>query len=181
MRLIRPLVMAVLVLVAITLQISVAPHLAVTGVVPDVLLVLVVAVAFAEGPQYAAQLGLFAGFALDLAPPADHTIGRWALTLVIVGYLAGIVRQDAARSLLATVVATAACAFVGTSVFALSGLVLGDPGVTVSHVLAVVPLSVVYDVLLALLVVPLVRAWTARLQPQRVRNPTGQILGHRGW
>ena len=43
------------------------------------------------------MLGFAAGLLLDLAPPADHVAGRWALALVLVGYLAGRVRQDVRR------------------------------------------------------------------------------------
>lgn len=169
MQLARTLMLLVLVVVAIILQVSVFPHLAVTGVVPDVVLVLVVAVALAEGPGFAAVFGFVAGLGLDLAPPADHAIGRWALAFVIVGYLAGLVRQDAVRSLLATAVTAAACAFIGTSLFAISGIILDDPGTTVARVLGVVPLTVAYDVLLALVVVPSVRTWLGRVEPQQVR------------
>ncbi|MGH3423124.1 MAG: rod shape-determining protein MreD [Nocardioidaceae bacterium] len=169
MRVARVLLLALLLLAALTVQISVFPHLAVTGVVPDVVLVLVVVVALAEGPQFGAQFGLVAGLALDLAPPADHTLGRWALALVAVGYLAGLVRQDAGRSTVATVVTAAACAFIGTSLFAISGIVLGDPGVTVERVLGVLPLTVAYDVLLALVAARPVRAWLARVEPRQVR------------
>ncbi len=34
------------------------------------------------------------GLLLDLAPPADHVAGRWALALLLAGYVAGRVRQD---------------------------------------------------------------------------------------
>ena len=51
--------------------------------------------ALVRGPQFAAVLGFFAGLLLDLAPPADHVAGRWALALVVVGYVAGRMRQDA--------------------------------------------------------------------------------------
>ena len=39
-------------------------------------------------------VGFAAGLALDLAPPADHLAGRWALALVVVGYVAGRARRD---------------------------------------------------------------------------------------
>ena len=94
------------------------------GVVPNLALLVVVAAALVRGPDFAATLGFFAGLAIDLAPPADHVAGRWALALVVVGYLAGRVRQDAGSSAVAAVVTVAAASFIGTSVFALCGLVL---------------------------------------------------------
>ena len=56
---------------------------------PNLCLLVVVAAALTRGPQFAAVLGFGAGLALDLAPPADHIAGRWALALVVVGYVAG--------------------------------------------------------------------------------------------
>lgn len=161
---VRALALTSLVVVALTLQTSVFGHLAFQGVVPNLVLLLVVATALARGPEVAATLGLLAGLALDLAPPADHVAGRWALALVVVGYLAGRVRQDAASSAFAAVVTVAACSFVGTSLFAVSGLFLGDPGVDVTSVLTVVPIGVVYDVLLTPLVLPPVLLLLRRLE-----------------
>jgi rod shape-determining protein MreD len=82
-----------------------------------------------------------------------------------VGYLVGLVRQDARSSAVLAVVVVAAGAFVATSLFALSGLVLGDPGVTVEGVVHVIPLAVIYDILLTPLVIPLVVGILNRLEP----------------
>lgn len=153
----RTAVVALAALVCVVLQLSVLPHLAVAGVVPDLALLLVIGAALVRGPSYAAVLGFGSGLLLDIAPPADHTLGRWALTFVLVGYLVGLVRIDAARSVVGTVVAVAAASFIGTSVFALSGMVLGETGVSVTRALQVVGIAVLYDVAVALVVLPTVR------------------------
>ena len=62
-------------------------------------------------------------------------------------------------------VVVAASSFVATSLFALSGLVLGDPGVSIAGVLHVLPLTVLYDVLLAPFVVPAAVVLLDRLEP----------------
>jgi rod shape-determining protein MreD len=162
-------VAAALVVLAVSLQIGFFSTLAVAGVVPDVALLVVVAAALARGPEYAAVLGFAAGLALDLAPPADHTVGRWALALVVTGYLAGLVRHDAYRSAVAAVLTVAASAFIGTSVFALSGLVLGDASVSVEAVLRVVAIAVCYDVALTPLVLPPVGWLLRRTVPMTAR------------
>ena len=114
-----------------------------------------VAAALVRGPEFAAVLGFLGGLAIDLAPPADHVAGRWALALVVVGYLAGRVRHDAGTSAVGAVVTVAACSFVGTSVFALSGMLLHDPAIPVGEALEVIPVAVLYDVLLTPFVLPL--------------------------
>ena len=161
MTVLRTAVVGLLVVLAVNLQIGFFPAFAVQGVVPDVVLLVVVATALVRGSEYGAVLGFAAGLALDLAPPADHTVGRWALALVVTGYLAGLVRHDADRSAVAAVLTVAASAFVGTSLFALSGLVLGDTGVSTEAVLSVIPIAVCYDVALTPLVLPPV-GWLLR-------------------
>ena len=124
-----------------------------------------VAAALVRGPAFAATLGFFAGLMLDLAPPADHVAGRWALALVLVGYVAGLMRQDS-RSSATTVVATvAASSFIGTSVYALSGVVLGDAAVSSGDVVRVVVVALLWDVLLTPLVLPAVMRLLTRLEP----------------
>jgi rod shape-determining protein MreD len=162
----RALVAAAAVALALVLQVSFFPHLAWDGIVPNVCLLVVVGAALTRGPQFAVVLGFAAGLALDLAPPADHLAGRWALAFVIVGYVAGRVRRDA-QPTAGTVVATvAASSFVGTSVFALSGLVLGDP-IGIPQLLEVVLVGVLWDVLLTPLVLPPVMAMFRHLEPDR--------------
>ena len=75
--------------VALVVQASVFPHFAVQGVVPDLVLLVVVAAGLAYGSELGLVLGFGAGLLLDLAPPADHYAGRWALALMVVGYVAG--------------------------------------------------------------------------------------------
>ena len=165
----RAVAVTAVVLVAITVQLGVLPAISVGDVVPNLALVVVIAFALARGPEYGALVGFATGLALDLAPPADHTAGRWALAFVVVGYLAGHVRRDARASALAAVLVVAAGSFIGTSIFALSGLLLQDPGVTIEGVLHVLPIALVYDVVLTPLVVPAVLLLMRRLEPVSVR------------
>jgi len=163
----RALAAALAVGLALVLQVSLFPHLAWHGIVPNLCLLVVVGAALTRGPQFAAILGLAAGVLLDLAPPADHVAGRWALALVIVGYVAGRVRQDVRPTATAVVVTVAASSFVGTSVFALSGLLLRDPVLSVPDLLQVILVAVVWDIMLTPFVLPLVMRMFHRLEPAR--------------
>lgn len=164
----RAVLLAALLVAAVALQVGVFSALSFEGVVPNLALLVVVAAALVRGPEFAACLGFVGGLAIDLAPPADHVAGRWALALVVVGYLAGRVRPDAGTSALTAVLTVAACSFVGTSVFALSGMLLRDPSIPVGEALQVIPVAVVYDVLLTPLVLPLLMRLFRRLQPHQV-------------
>lgn len=164
----RALVLTVVITLAVVLQVAMFSYLSYGGVVPNLALLVVVAAALVRGPQFAAVIGFLAGLALDLAPPTDHIAGRWALALVLVGYLAGRVRHDARTSALAAIVTVAASSFVGTSIFALSGMVLSDPAVPAVEALSVIPTAVVYDVLLTPFVLPLMMRLFRRLEPHQV-------------
>ena len=152
---------------ALVLQVSVFPQFAWHGVVPNVVLLVVVGAALVRGAQFAMVLGFVAGVLLDLAPPADHVAGRWALALMLVGYVAGRVVTDVRPTMPAMLATVAASSFLGTSVFALSGLVLRDPAVAIPDLLQVIGGSLVWDLLVTPLVLPLVMGLFTRLEPER--------------
>ncbi len=147
---------------AIVLQIAVFSLFSVNGVVPNLALIVVVAASIVRGPQFGATVGLAAGLLLDLAPPADHVAGRWALALVLVAILAGRVRADARRSPLAGLATVAVCSFVATSVFALSGVVLNDHALPAGEMLQVIGVALLWDVVVAPLLLPGLMAFFGR-------------------
>jgi rod shape-determining protein MreD len=165
---VRALVLTGIVLLAVVLQVTLFAGLSFDGVVPNLALLVVVAAALVRGPEFAAVLGFLGGLAIDLAPPTHHVAGRWALALVVVGYLAGRVRQDAGSSAISAVLTVAACSFVGTSIFALSGMLLNDPAIPVGEALRVIPVAVLYDVLVTPFVLPLVMRLFRQLRPHQV-------------
>jgi rod shape-determining protein MreD len=154
------------VVVALVVQVSLFPHLAWHGIVPNLCLLVVVAAALTVEAPFAMVLGFAAGLTLDLAPPADHIAGRWALALTIAAFLAARVRQDVKPTAMAVVGTVAAASFAATSVFALSGVLLSDPATSVTGLLEVVLVAVVWDVLLTPFVLPPLMKLFARLNPQ---------------
>lgn len=165
MRRTRILVVALALVIALVAQVSLFPHLAWHGVVPNLCLLVVVAAALTVDAPTAMVLGFAAGLALDLVPPADHVAGRWALALTLVAFLAARVRQDVRPSALSVVAAVAAASFVGTSVFALTGLLLGEGG-SVPDLLLVIAVAIVWDVLLTPLVLPPLMRLLAPVDPR---------------
>ena len=158
-------VVGVVILLAVLLQVAVFNLFSVNGVVPNLALVVVVAAAIARGPQFGAVVGFVAGLLLDLAPPADHVAGRWALALVLIAILAGRVRADARRSPLAGLATVAICSFVATSVFAISGVVLGDHALPAGEMMQVIGIALLWDIVVAPLLLPGLMALFERTRP----------------
>ncbi len=168
----RAMVAALVVSAAVVLQVTVFPHFSWQGIVPNLGLLVVVGAALVRGPQFACLLGFATGLLVDLAPPADHIAGRWALAFVVVGYLAGRIRQESPDqgrpTPTAVVLAVAASSFVASSVYALTGLLLGDPSMGIGEVVSTILIALIWDVLLTPFVLPVVMLVFARLQPSRV-------------
>ena len=161
----RAVVAALAIAVALVLQVSLFPHFAWHGIVPNLCLLVVVAAALTINAPSAMLLGFAAGVALDLVPPADHVAGRWALALTVVAFLAARVRQDVRPTATAVVGTVAAASFVGTSIFALTGLLLGESG-SVPDLLVVIGVAVLWDVLLTPFVLPPLMRLFSPLEPR---------------
>jgi rod shape-determining protein MreD len=147
-------IVGVVILAAVILQVAVFSLFSVNGVVPNLALIVVVAASIARGPQFGAGVGFVAGLLLDFAPPADNVAGRWALAFVLVAILAGRVRADARRSPIAGLATVAVCSFIATSVFALSGVVLGDHAVPAGEMMQVIGIALLWDIAVAPLLLP---------------------------
>jgi len=88
----RVLLAAALVLAALAVQVAMLSRLPLPGATPDLVLLVVVALALAHGSTFGLMTGFLAGLATDLVPPAEHEVGRWAFVLTVLGYLAGLAR-----------------------------------------------------------------------------------------
>ena len=146
---------------ALLLQTTVLARLPLPGGVPDLLLVLVVAFALADGPLSGTVTGFAAGLLADLG--ADHELGRLALAYAVVGYAAGLVRDERPRSPLTPFLVVAAAAAGAVCVFAAEGLLLADPRITVASFWPALLGTAIYSVLLTPLVVPPVGVLVRRL------------------
>ena len=159
----RPVFGVVALVVALALQISLLPHAAWNGVVPNLVLLVVVAAALTCSPRQSLLLAFTGGAMLDLVPPADHYAGRWALALVLVAWCVQASRQGTRPGFGQTFVTAAAASFVASSLFALSGLLLGDPEVGVGALLQTIMATLAWDVVLTPLVVPVTMVAFRRL------------------
>lgn len=146
----RGALVVIMIVTSVLFQVGVIHRLPIPGGAgPELVLLVLVAAAIAVGPTTGAIIGFSAGLALDVLPPADHELGRYAVILCLVGYLAGRARYAARHSPLLPF-AIAAAATVGTVLAdALIGALLSDPGVTVASVIARLPFTVGTTMLLS--------------------------------
>lgn len=157
----RLLLGAVTVTTALLLQTTVLSSLPLPGAAPELLVVVVVAFALAEGALSGAVTGFVAGLATDLL--SDHSLGRTALVLAVVGHLAGQVHDDTERSTLLPFAVVAAAATGAVLLYAGEGLLLADPRISAAALLRALASSVPYAVVLTPFVVPVVGALVRRV------------------
>ncbi|MET4921279.1 rod shape-determining protein MreD [Streptomyces sp. PSRA5] len=166
MRFNRTLLSVTLVVVALVVQVSVLARLQLPGAVPDLLLLVVVALALVYGHVSGALIGFGAGLLADLAPPADHAAGRYALVLCLIGYLAGLAKPDNGqlRTALGPMVVVVGAAVTTTLLYAGVGALVGDTAARHVGLTNLVITSAIYDLLLAPFTVPLIMALARRAE-----------------
>jgi rod shape-determining protein MreD len=152
---VRGLVSLVLAAVTVVVQVTIVDRIAFPGGGgPDLVLLLVAALALAGGPMAGLLTGFGAGLALDVAPPGSHFTGQDALVFCLVGYACGLLADDFSgdaeqgRSALFEIAVTAAGAVCGEALVALLGVMLSDPQVSWPAITNVLPAALAYDVLL---------------------------------
>jgi rod shape-determining protein MreD len=159
--------LAVFVVVIVVVQVAVFPHLRLFGVVPDLGLLVALAVGYQEGPEAGALVGFAAGLGFDLF--LETPLGLDALTYTIVGYGIGVLETGLFRSprwLPSFLGAVGGLA--GGLLFIGLGVLVGVDAVKGTHGVVTVSLASLYDALLAPFVFFLVRRVLGR--DDRVRD-----------
>lgn len=162
----RALLCALLILLAVILEVTVLAPLPFPGATPGLVLVVVAALAFAFGPVTGASCGFAAGLLLDLAPPAAGTIGISALLLTVTGYALGRAFDADDRPLWLTTALTALAAALVVLATALLGGLLGNPRIQWGDVPVMIITAALYAAALAVFVVPLVRRLARAVVPE---------------
>jgi rod shape-determining protein MreD len=147
----------VLIVVSIILQLTVLNGLRLPGGgVPDLVLVVVAALAVANGPLAGVIIGFAAGLCLDLAPPGSLLIGQYALVFCLAGWAAGRLGRAAGKSPLWSAVFMAIVVAAAEVLSTAVGLALEPAQVTTAEVREVLPATVGYDLVLCPFVLYLV-------------------------
>ncbi|MET9961801.1 rod shape-determining protein MreD [Streptomyces sp. NPDC006326] len=181
MRFNRILLASTLVVVALVIQVTVLGRLQLPGAVPDLVLLTVVALALVYGHLSGALIGFAAGLLADLAPPADHAAGRYALVLCVIGYAAGLVRPDSGRfrSAWGPLLTVVGAAIGSTLLYAGVGALVGDTAARHVGLTGLLFTATLYDLLLAPFTVPFIMALARRAEndPMAVEANGGPATG----
>lgn len=172
MRFNRILLSTTLIVVALVIQVSVLARLQLPGAVPDLVLLTVLGLALVYGHVGGALIGFGAGLLADLAPPADHAAGRYALVLCVVGYLAGLAKPESGRlrSATAPLVVVVGAAIGSTLLYAGVGALVGDTAARHVGLSSLLFTAALYDLLLAPFTVPLIIALARKAE----NDPLGE-------
>jgi len=183
MRLNRTLLSVALVVVALVIQVSVLARLQLPGATPDLLLLVVLGLAFVYGPVSGTLIGFGAGLLADLAPPADHAAGRYALVLCVIGYLAGMARPEKGqlKSAFTPMALVVVAALASTLLYAGVGSLVGDTAARHVGLGSLLFTAAVYDLLLAPFTVPLIMALARRTENDPVADSSGGGDVAAGW
>jgi rod shape-determining protein MreD len=182
MRINRILLSSTLVVVALVVQVSVLARLHLPGAVPDLILLTVLGLSMVYGHVSGALVGFTAGLLADLAPPADHAVGRYALVLCVVGYVAGLTKPENGqpRSAAGPMVMVVAAAIGSTLLYAGVGALVGDTGARHVGLASLILTAVVYDLLLAPFTVPWIMSLARRADNDPLAEPAAGDLAA-GW
>lgn len=163
----RVLVTIVVIVTALLLQSTLFWNLKLLGVRPELMYLITIVIAILEGPNEGAVTGFAAGLAQDFL--LNQPKGITALTLILVGYAAGLARQYivSPSPLLPTIlvgVGTAA----GIAFYQVVAFLLGQLEETFSFALRVTLLTALYNAILTPIVYPLLRRVIEGSRPTRV-------------
>ncbi|GLX00705.1 rod shape-determining protein MreD [Microtetraspora sp. NBRC 16547] len=161
----RNLLAALLLFVALVVQVTVLNRLPVK-VVPDLVLLVVIVLAAMRGPLDGAVIGFCAGLAADILPPAGELLGQYALVMCLTGFVAG--RLAAHAPLFATLV----CAVLAPALTVGVRALVADDGVGWTYLRTVWPWVALCNLIAAPVVLWAVRRLLRERRRQTVLVPS---------
>lgn len=152
----RAIAWAIVVLTALVLQSTVFAQIKLGGAKPELVYLVTIVLAFLEGPSSGALAGFAGGMLQDFL--LNEPKGITALTLTLVGYTVGAVRQFITTpSPLLPVVLVGAATIAGVLFNRLVAFLLGQVDVGLGEVVRVALLSGLYNALLTPILFPVIR------------------------
>jgi len=158
---------AALILTALLLQSVVFARFQLAGAKPELVYLLTIVLAFLEGPSSSAVAGFAGGMAQDFL--LNQPKGITALTLTLVGYTVGTLRQYVSSpSPLLPVLLVGGATAVGVLFNGIVSFLLGQFDFGLGYLLRVSVLSGIYNALLTPLLFPVIRRVAESTRSRRV-------------
>jgi rod shape-determining protein MreD len=154
----RSLRIGALIVLLVVVQVTVFPHLRLLGAVPDLGLLLALAVAYRDGPEAGLVTGFFAGLCFDLF--LETPTGLCALSYSLTAYAVGVLQAGVLRAprFVASILGGVG-GFVSGVGFVVIGVLVGAEVGFTYHTFGLIAASALYDAVLA----PFVFAITGRV------------------
>ncbi|MGH2817736.1 MAG: rod shape-determining protein MreD [Actinomycetota bacterium] len=164
----RVAAIAGVVVAALALQTTLLARLTLIGVIPQLVLVVVVSLAYLDGESVGVVTGFAGGLLIDLTS-LQSIVGLTALVYTLIGFGVGYLRQFATgESVWTPVFAVALASAIAEGSYALMSIILGQPWVGIGFTAKVMGLVTLYNTLLTPFTFPLVRRVADRFRPERV-------------
>jgi rod shape-determining protein MreD len=166
----RVAAVSALLVVGFALQTTVLTRATLLGVIPQVLLVLILSLAFTDGERVGVVAGFFGGLLIDLRlEDPSALMGLTALIYTIVGYGVGSVRRfTTSESVWMPVFVVAIASAIVEASYAGLSIILGQQWVSLAFTAKAAGLVVLYNTLLTPFIYPVVRRVAERFRPERV-------------
>lgn len=159
----RVLLIVILAVVGLAVQTSLLSAVSLAGTKPELLLLIVVALAMTDGAGLGALAGFICGVATDALGGMPQ--GLSALTFTLAGYGVGTYRAHVATpSAWLPMGTVAVTTFLATMFYGLLAIILGQETLTVVRILRHATFASIYGALLTPFAFPPVRAFASRLR-----------------
>jgi rod shape-determining protein MreD len=163
----RTLTWTAVILMSLVLQSTLFAQVKLGGFKPDLVYLVTIVLAFLEGPSSGALAGFAGGMAEDFL--LNQPKGITALTLTLVGYSVGVIRQYLVTpSPLLPVVLVGAATFGGVLFNQLVAFLLGQSEGGAGFVVRVAVLESIYNAVITPLLFPVVRRVAESSRPRKV-------------
>lgn len=166
----RTLAISATLVVALAVESTLLVKATFLGVIPELVLVVIICLAYLDGPRVGVVSAFFGGLLQDLLlPDAVGIDGLRSLVYVFIAYLVANVRQfTQSESVWTPVVVVGAASAVAEFAYAAMSILFGQTFISLSDTAERVGFIVIYNVLLTPFVFPLVRRVADRFRPEKV-------------
>jgi len=161
-------IIAVALLVACLLEVTLLSRLGIPGATPDLVVVTVVAIAFAYGPATGAVAGFSAGMLLGLTPPATGSLGAAAVVYLTIGLVSSLSVDPRDRSVPVILGVCGLSCVAAVMAMAMLTSLLGASRVNWGQVPIMMITTFIYGVILAPMVVPPIISLAKKFTPELI-------------